>query len=147
LPFLQASAYANLGQYDRALYYYEQHLSSNPEDVEVALQAAEAYRIVGESDEAIKLLRSLESAGKLTLEGYNLLAVNFVESGELDSAAKALERAKKRFSDRPLVYFLLGEIYNRREDYKQMRENFIRYLELQPDSPHRERIEKILKQK
>ncbi len=84
------------------------HDSSAPEMLALI---ARAHANRGELDTAVAEARRALELNSLTTEAYVLLGMLYAQQGQVQAAAKQLERARYLDADAPLISFYLADVY------------------------------------
>lgn len=120
-----AWAMLNLENYEGALEYYDEIITTNSEDDPHAVAAAKLYRTValkrnGDVDQAEKELSGLAVQSGNPYLGQALLELGqiYYEKGDYDSARRTLERGAREATDAIVsvrMHLLLGAVYLERQ--------------------------------
>jgi predicted Zn-dependent protease len=130
-----ARALLELHDYPAALAEIQMARRYRPVYPEASAVEGRIYRSSVFLDKAIaSFKRSVREARGFQPESHTGLALAYEEQGKYDDAAKELGAAISQLSDaEPIVYQLLGAIYERQEKYKEAVAAYEKYIELAPN--------------
>lgn len=89
----KADEYMNNGNYDRAIEYYKQSLSVNPENYDTHLNLAKTYTYNNQYDKAVTHLQTYLGANPDDIENITLLGECYKKTGKLSDAQECFNRA------------------------------------------------------
>lgn len=139
------NCYYEMADYDSALPFYQAFLEKEPENKEAILSLGNIYLERGELDKGMDMLNKLSDedvTSPLTL--YNIGTLLFGK-GKPEAAARYFERAVSADQNMADAYYQLGMCYLNLDIKEKAKENFLKYLELEPDSDKTEQVKACLK--
>ena len=89
----KADEYMNNGHYDKAVEYYKQSLSVNPQNYDTHLNLAKTYTYNNQYDKAVSHLRTYLDANPDDIENITLLGECYKKIGKLSDAQDCFNRA------------------------------------------------------
>jgi tetratricopeptide (TPR) repeat protein len=132
---IAGSLYAR-GQYDRAIYCWQQTIRLDPSHSYAHVRIAEAYWAKGDLPQAReyyeKEIQSDRPADVETLLDFGEL---LMELGDMEGAGDAFRKALAQAGDNPSVHFCLGELLLRTGPKEEAEEHFAKVLELDERYP------------
>jgi Flp pilus assembly protein TadD len=93
-------------------------MSTPPEDIRVALEAAVALHRAGKLDEAERKYRGILAADPKQPDAMSLLGQIVHQQGDTGEARALMERARSLRPDSPTITFNLGRLYFEQRDWK-----------------------------
>jgi tetratricopeptide (TPR) repeat protein len=125
----------DMNDYKRALGEIEEARSSRPVYPEASAVEGRIYRYAAFWDDAIaSFRRAIREAHGFQPEAHTGLALLLEEKGMNEEAAEEFRTAINQLSDsEPVIYQLLGAIYERMEKYKEAVAAYEKYLQLAPE--------------
>lgn len=140
-----AAALEASGEIRAALPNYRKAHELDPREPSINFNLASALVGIGNYPEAIEYYRMIPAGhGKFTPARLNMSAA-LLESGQLDRAAKTIEKTLLRIGDNADLYNLLGVVYIRRNRPAEALKSFEKALETKPDHNMARRNLKALK--
>ena len=147
---LMGNGYAQIGQFETAINYYQKAIDINPVDALTKHHLAECYnnygvtlRNRGEWDAAIDayrnallLMPTLGVARTNLGDVFTRKANTHTEAGELDEAVNAYLELQKLHPNEMLVRNLLGELYLEKGDYAEALSAFQHVYNTDPNAEH-----------
>ena len=147
---LMGNGYAQVGQFETAINYYQKAIDINPVDTLTKHHLAECYnnygvtlRNRGEWDAAIEAYRN----ALLLMPTFGIARTNLgdvftrkanahTEAGELDEAVNAYLELQKLHPNEMQVRNLLGELYLKKGDYAEALSAFQHVYNIDPNAEH-----------
>jgi tetratricopeptide (TPR) repeat protein len=125
----------DLNDYKKALGEIEEARVSRPIYAEASAVEGRIYRYAAFWDDAIaSFRRAIREARGFQPEAHTGLALLLEEKGMNEEAAAEFRLAINQLSDsEPVIYQLLGAVYERMEKYKDAVEAYEKYLQLAPE--------------
>jgi tetratricopeptide (TPR) repeat protein len=125
----------DLSDYKKALGEIDEARVSRPIYAEASAVEGRIYRYAAFWDDAIaSFRRSIREARGFQPEAHTGLALLLEEKGMNEEAAAEFRIAINQLSDsEPVVYQLLGAVYEKMEKYKEAVEAYEKYLQLAPE--------------
>ncbi|HUQ34411.1 MAG TPA: tetratricopeptide repeat protein [Pyrinomonadaceae bacterium] len=125
----------DMNDYKRALGEIEEARSSRPVYPEASAVEGRIYRYAAFWDDAIaSFRRAIREAHGFQPEAHTGLALLLEEKGMNEEAAEEFRTAINQLSDsEPVIYQLLGAVYERMEKYKEAVAAYEKYLQLAPE--------------
>lgn len=125
----------DLSDYKTALGEIDEARRDRPVYPEASAVEGRIYRYAAFWDDAIaSFRRAIREARGFQPEAHTGLALLLEEKGMNEEAAAEFRTAIKQLSDsEPVIYQLLGAIYEKMEKYKEAVEAYEKYLELAPE--------------
>ena len=125
----------DLNEYKKALQEIADARTDRPIYPEASAVEGRIYRYFSFWDDAIaSFRRSIREAHGFQPEGHTGLALLLEEKGQNEEAAAEFRTAIAQLSDsEPVLYQLLGAVYEKMEKYKEAVEAYEKYLQLAPD--------------
>jgi len=103
--------YYDLGNFEKALTWYEASLALNDANADVLVDLGVCYRSLNEADKALEMFdRALEVEGNKKEALYNSAVVYFFDRGDVDEALSILGKLERLFPGDPAVGKLKAEI-------------------------------------
>lgn len=139
------NCYYELEDYDSAIPYYQAVLEQEPENNDALLSLGNIYLEKGELEKGMELLDKLlakDITSPVTL--YNI-GTNLFNRGKTEAAAQYYEKAAAMEPSMADAYYQLGLCYLNLNIKEQAKKNFLKYLELKPDSDKAEQVKTFLK--
>lgn len=139
------NCYYEMGDYDSAILFYEVVLEKEPENRDALISLGNVYLEKGELEKGMELFNKLsdeDATSPVTL--YNIATLLF-NKGELGGAAQYYEQALSLDQNMADAYYQLGLCYLNLNKREKAKENFLKYLELKPDSNKAEQAKTFLK--
>ena len=147
---LMGNGYAQAGQFEQAIHYYQKAIDLNPVDVLTQHNFAHCYNNYGVSlrnrgkwDEAIdayrnalRLMPTLQIARTNLSDAFTRKANAHSEVGELDEAVAAYLELQKLHPDEMHIRNLLGELYLKKGDYAEALSVFQHVYTVNPNADH-----------
>jgi tetratricopeptide (TPR) repeat protein len=133
---LFGQAYANLGQWDRAIECDRKALESEPDNPVLFSVLGEALLNEGETQAAMAAFRQAIQLEQGTLDASTNLAILLAKQGNTNEAIELLHSAVRVHGSEPkasLAYFNLGTVYLQKGDLDSAEAAYQRALELNPD--------------
>lgn len=104
---------ASQGQQSAAMDRINNHINTNPNDVQALFMRGVMLAEQGKKDEAIKAFADITQRFPALPEPYNNLAVLYADQGQFDKAKQALESAIKTHPSYATAHENLGDIYSK----------------------------------
>jgi tetratricopeptide (TPR) repeat protein len=125
----------DLNDYKKALAEIEEARASRPLYAEASAVEGRIYRYAAFWDDAIASFRRAIREGRgFQPEAHTGLALLLEEKGMNEEAAAEFRMAINQLSDsEPVIYQLLGAMYEKMEKYKEAVEAYEKYLQLAPE--------------
>jgi tetratricopeptide (TPR) repeat protein len=125
----------DMNDYKRALGEIDEARRSRPVYPEASAVEGRIYRYAAFWDDAIaSFRRAIREARGFQPEAHTGLALLLEEKGMNEEAAAEFRTAISQLSDsEPVIYQLLGAVYERMEKYKEAVEAYEKYLRLAPE--------------
>jgi tetratricopeptide (TPR) repeat protein len=125
----------DLNDYKKALGEIEEARASRPVYPEASAVEGRIYRYAAFWDDAIaSFRRAIREARGFQPEAHTGLALLLEEKGMNEEAAAEFRTAINQLSDsEPVIYQLLGAVYEKLEKYKEAVEAYEKYLQLAPE--------------
>ena len=147
---LMGNGYAQAGQFEKAINYYQKAIDLNPVDALTQQNFAQCYnnygvslRNRGEWDEAIdayrnalRLMPTLQIARTNLSDAFTRKAKAHSEAGELDDAVVAYLELQKLHPNEMHIRNLLGELYLKKGDYADALSVFQHVYNVNPNADH-----------
>ena len=147
---LMGNGYAQAGQFEKAISYYQKAIDLNPVDALTQQNFAQCYNNYGVSlrnrekwDEAIdayrnalRLMPTLQIARTNLSDVFTRKAKAHNEAGELDAAVAAYLELQKLHPDEMHIRNLLGELYLKKGDYADALSVFQHVYNANPNADH-----------
>ena len=147
---LMGNGYAQAGQFEQAINYYQKAIDLNPVDVLTQHNFAHCYNNYGVSlrnggkwDEAIdayrnalRLMPTLQIARTNLSDAFTRKANAHSEADELDAAVAAYLELQKLHPDDMHIRNLLGELYLKKGDYADALSVFRHVYNVNPNAEH-----------
>ena len=147
---LMGNGYAQAGQFEKAINYYQKSIDLNPVDALTQQNFAQCYNNYGVTlrnrekwDEAIdayrnalRLMPTLQIARTNLSDAFTRKANAHSEAGELDEAAEAYLELQKLHPDEMHIRNLLGELYLKKGDYAEALSVFQHVYNANPNADH-----------
>jgi protein O-GlcNAc transferase len=110
--------------------------------------AANTLRVQGFADAAIKSYRTaLAVARNVSPEAHTGLAIAYQDTNRPEDAIRHFRLAAAQSNDtEPVIYYLLGNLLDRENRYKEAIEVYEKYLALEPQSRHATAVRSLIKQ-
>jgi len=152
IHFNIGNCYKELGEFEKALEEYNIVLENINIDKEEGIKTkaktlaaiGECYLIKDDLNSAQNYFKkSLELNPKDEILAYNVGEIYFAHQ-KLDEAIKYYELACQIKSDWSDAYYKLGLVYLNKADYSKAKENFEKFLELEPDTERSANVKNIL---
>ena len=104
---------ASQGQQSAAMDRINNHINTNPNDVQALFMRGVMLAEQGKKDEATKAFADITQRFPALPEPYNNLAVLYADQGQFDKAKQALESAIKTHPSYATAHENLGDIYSK----------------------------------
>ncbi len=104
---------ASQGQQSAAMERINNHINSNPNDVQALFMRGVMLAEQGKKDDAIKAFSDITQRFPALPEPYNNLAVLYADQGQFEKAKQALESAIKTHPSYATAHENLGDIYSK----------------------------------
>lgn len=127
-------AYLSSGAAETRIEHLREHLRMNPSDREARWELGRTSALLGRHAEAIAEFTELLRYHAHDMGALIQLALAEKEIGDIDVAARWLERALEAEPDSSLVYFYLGEIAYQRGAHETALGHLRHAIELNPDN-------------
>ncbi|MBC8162837.1 MAG: tetratricopeptide repeat protein, partial [Roseiflexaceae bacterium] len=111
--------------------------AANPGDVPLHHLWGDMLRDAGRPEDA-EFAYTLAAQAQPTAGNYNKLGTEMLLLNRLDAAEAALNEAQRLDPQLAEPYYRLGQLYERLQQSERARENYDRYLELEPNGPYRQ---------
>jgi len=138
------NCYYEMGDYDSALPFYQAVLEKEPENKDALISLGNIYLEKGELEKGLALLDKLSTedvTSPITL--YNI-GTNLFNKGKSGAAVPYYERAIALDPNMADAYYQLGLCYLGANEKEKAKENFLKYLELAPESSKAEQVKSFL---
>jgi len=158
--------YRNSGNFEKALYYYNEFLKIRPVDAAMVTRRKEMVERIIAGSAAYVIEKEINSAGieaglkkyreiKLNSDSklyfneseFNALGYRLLNSGSLDEAIEIFKMNVEICPESPNVYDSLGEAFMRLGNKEKAIKNYRRSLELNPDNENAQEMLKKLEKK
>jgi tetratricopeptide (TPR) repeat protein len=139
------NCYYELEDYDSAIPHYQAVLEQEPENSDALTSLGNIYLERGELEKGMELLDKLlakDVTSPVTL--YNI-GTNLFNRGKAEAAAQYYEKATAGEPSMADAYYQLGLCYLNLNTKEKAKKNFMKYLELEPDSDKAEQVKTFLK--
>jgi predicted Zn-dependent protease len=138
----------DLNQFDKAHSAIDAARRARPVYPEASAVEGRIYREEAFTDEAIRSFRrAIREGNGFQPEAHVGLARALEEKGQFNEAAVELKKAIDQLSDsEPVIYQMLGAVYEKIEKPKEAVEAYEKYLELAPNGSYATAIKSILTQ-
>jgi len=125
----------DLNDYKKALQEIAEARGDRPAYAEASAVEGRIYRYAAFWDDAIvSFRRAIREAHGFQPEAHTGLALLLEEKGRNEEAAAEFRTALAQLSDtEPVIYQLLGAVYEKMEKYKEAVETYEKYLQLAPE--------------
>jgi tetratricopeptide (TPR) repeat protein len=109
---------------------------------------ANTLRIQGFTDAAVRGYRAaLAAARSVSPEAHTGLAIAYQDTNRPEDAIRHFRLAAAQSNDtEPVIYYLLGNLLDRENRYKEAIEVYEKYLALEPQSRHATAVRSLIKQ-
>ncbi|ELS05062.1 capsular polysaccharide biosynthesis protein [Xenococcus sp. PCC 7305] len=129
---LLAKAYANQGDFDKAITAYHISLGNQPEQAQICAELGLLYSKQKKFTQAISNYQKAIALKPTWAEIYYNLAVIWHEVGDWEQTITAYQQAVKHKPNYTAAYFNLGLLYDNRGQWNEAVANYQRAIELQP---------------
>jgi tetratricopeptide (TPR) repeat protein len=138
----------DLNDYKGAQAQIEQARRYRPSYAEASAVEGRIKKSSGYMDNAIaSYKRSIREAGGFQPEAHTGLAIVYEEQSQDEDAAKEFRTAIDQLADtEPVLYQLLGAVYEKQEKYKEAVAAYEKYLELAPNGTYASAIRSMIDQ-
>jgi len=139
------NCYYEMGEYDSALPYYQQVLEKEPDNKDALISLSNIYLEKGDLERGMELLDRVSAedvTSPITL--YNI-GTNLFNKGKPQTAVRYYEQAMKLDPNMADAYYQVGLCYLNTNDKDKAKKNFLKYLEIAPDSEKAEQVKSFLK--
>ena len=147
---LMGNGYAQAGQFEKAISYYQKAVDLNPVDALTQQNFAHCYNNYGVSlrnrgkwdaaidayRNALRLMPTLQLARTNLSDVFTRKAKAHSEAGELDAAVAAYLELQKLHPDEMHIRNLLGELYLKKGDYADALSVFRHVYNVNPNADH-----------
>jgi tetratricopeptide (TPR) repeat protein len=125
----------DLNDYKRALSEIAEARADRPAYAEASAVEGRIYRYAAFwDDSAVSFRRAIREAHGFQPEAHTGLALLLEEKGRNEEAVAEFRAALAQLSDtEPVIYQLLGSVYEKMEKYKEAVETYEKYLQLAPE--------------
>ncbi|MFH1416016.1 MAG: tetratricopeptide repeat protein [Elusimicrobiota bacterium] len=96
----------------------------------------------GESQKAETVFSGLIENDPARPEAYFAMAVMYISKGDPKTAKKYLIESLEKESGYAQSYYLLGRVSEKLQEYDDAMRYYLKYIELEPDSPRNDKIRK-----
>ena len=143
-----ARVFLELNQHESALAEIESARTTRPRYPEASAVEGRIYREMAFNDEAIKSFqRAIREGRGFQPEAHVGFARVLEDKGQYDAAAAEFEIGIKQLSDsEPVIYQLLGAVYEKLEKYKEAVAAYEHYLQLAPNGSLAPAVRSIIDQ-
>ena len=143
------SALANLrlseGAYQEALELSQKMVEIDPASIEAIAYRYEAYRGLGNAEEAQKASEELGRADPAKASNaFYTQGVALFNAGQSREAIAAFDRVLFAVPDHPRAHYMLGRAWASENDLEKARSYLSRFIELAPDDPEVEAARSML---
>jgi tetratricopeptide (TPR) repeat protein len=129
--YLQTGKYSfNIYDYDRALFYYQKALESDPNNVVALTSIGKCYYYNGNLEKAITYYKKAIEVDKDFVYPYNNLGIIYDDKEKYDKAIMYYKRAISIDPDYPNPYNNIGSIFTLRKEYDAACEWYLKSLEI-----------------
>jgi len=139
------NCYYELEDYDSAIPHYQAILEQESENSDALLSLGNIYLEKGELEKGMELLDKLpdkDITSPVTL--YNI-GTNLFNRGKIEAAAQYYEKAVAMEPSMADAYYQIGLCYLNLNIKGKAKKNFLKFLELKPDSDKAEQVKTFLK--
>ena len=133
---LRGTRYANLGQLDTAISYYEKALSIQPDYVEAHYNLGFSHHMLGQLDAAIRSYKKVVDIKPEYAEAHNnkiLSVIYFFTNGQMPDAIDTLEALIKDNANDALLFNMIGGCYASVGQLDIAIKNYEKALAIKPD--------------
>ncbi len=127
-------SYYNLKKFRQAISYYEKLFEKMPTNETVRNNLIFLYNSLKMYPQLAELYHKLQEIYPENDEYVMQYALTLIKAGDLDRAERALQEVIRRDSTQVAAYFLLGSIYEKRQQDDRAIEIYKRILKFAPDS-------------
>ncbi len=125
-------AYANMGDFDKAIFYINQYKTLAPDEVNPYESAGDIYTLMGEYKLATQNYERAIAINEDFLDAYMSLGHVYLHSGKYKKALQMyqqfLTRATNQY-ERSAGYFMLGQTYSILENYEKAQQSYEKSLD------------------
>lgn len=139
------NCYYEMGDYDSAILFYKSVLEKEPENRDVLISLGNVYLEKGELEKGMEFFNKLSDediASPITLYNIGTLLFN---KGKLGASAEYHERAASLDPNMADAYYQLGLCYLNMNEKEKAKQNFLKFIEINPDSDKAEQAKTFLK--
>jgi tetratricopeptide (TPR) repeat protein len=139
------NCFYEMGDYDSALPFYQAVLEKEPENKDALISLGNIYLEKGELEKGMELLDKLSDKDVTSPITFYNIGTNLFNKGKSAAAAQYYERAIILDPNLADAYYQLGLCSLNTNQKEKAKENFLKYLELAPDSEKAEQVKSFLK--
>ncbi len=134
LYFNAAKAAEQIKAFDKAVQYYKRLIKLHYGGSETYRMLANVYDIQGNDQQFIETVKKgMENFPDTNMKLIALLINHYLASGDLNNAKKYLIMAIEKEPGNASYYHVIGNIYEREQDFKNAEKNYLKAIELKPD--------------
>jgi tetratricopeptide (TPR) repeat protein len=126
-----------MNQINMADYIYRRFRRACPKEQIAFKELFSGALYTGRLQSMLRFFEIMRMRGDVDSETLQYLALAYIKADRLDEAIMVLKEALRYSPNDPNVYLFFGDIYFKRSDLPNARENYRKHLELNPQSPYR----------
>lgn len=123
-------------EYKNAIEMYKKALEIEPESSLINYEIAMSYMYMGEFEESIKhcfkVTESEDVTDDIMRKTYTVLASNYSYLNKTDKAIEIYKKTLNEYGEHYLIYFNMGVVYYKTNDFENAKDAFIRGIENYP---------------